>query len=449
MLSSGLAGAAPVPATAAAPAWAYGELTTVDFHGFAGLYTYQGSATLGFSVVFNETENSSDGVITVNAERTIGAIVNVRYCLPDCASPRVVANISYHAWETTDAWANLTTNGVVAEPHGNATALALLNSSVVVTAKLRESANSSEGATVLRDRSLAVNVTGHLDVNLTTPLGLFPLNVTSGDTWTSSSAFNASGAIVWSSYYTAFGTLVTLPGTLSQNGTAARSGNGSIGIAGAYRPGSGFAYEGTEFPAANLTVVGPFSLVEGVILVPAAADLFSSSSHPWTADQDGTTVVTNALLDVHAGRFYRGHLPIVSSGFYLASASSNVAVDLSPAHESTLPAALPAAGKTNSTFVQGQPESPAQAHSGQTCLITGVGCPLPGGPRSPLRFVLLVGAVAVVAILVAAGIAARRRPPAPVYPNAALYPPGATAPKEPTPSPAPKPAEEDPLGHLW
>jgi hypothetical protein len=451
MLASGFAVASPAPAGASAPTWAYGELKTVDFHGVAGLsgYTYQGSATLGFSVVFNETSNASDGEITVNVVRTIGALVNVRYCSPDCSSPLIVANVSYHAWETTNAWANLTTDGVVSEPHGTTPALALNNSSVSVTAKLRESADSSRGLTVLRDRSLEVNVTGRLDVNLTPSLGLFPLNVSVGNTWTSTSDFNATGKIVWSSFFTAVGTLVGAPVKTSESGTAMKSGNGTVSVAGSYARGTDFAYLGTAYPAANLTIEGPFSLVEGVILVPATADLFASGSHPWSPDQDGTTVITNSLLDVHAGKFYRGHLPIVASGFYLKSASSNVAADLTPGDAVPIPAAVPAAGSGNSTFVQGQPESVAQAHSGQTCLVTGVGCPLGAGPRSLLRFFLLIGAVAVVAVLVGVAVVARRRPPTPVYPNSALYPPGTNTAKAPTPAPTPKPAEDDPLGHLW
>ncbi|MFY9717789.1 MAG: hypothetical protein WAK40_07670 [Thermoplasmata archaeon] len=449
MFGSGIASASTTPAASPSPSWAYGELKTIDYHGSAGLYTYEGSATLGFSVVFNETQNATDGVITVNALRTIGALVNVRYCLPDCSSPRIVANVSYHAWETTNAWANLSTSGTVTEPHGTAAGLALNNSSVGVTAKLRESADSMNGAVVLSDRSLEVNVTGRLSVNLTPSLGLYPLNLSVGDTWNSSSVFNASGKIAWSSFYTAFGTHVGTPVKTSQSGTAMKSGNGTIAVAGSYGAGTDFSYLGTAYPAADLTLSGPFSLFEGVILVPATADLFASGAHPWSSEQDGSAVVSSAVLDVHPGKYFHGHLPIVASGFYLQTAASNVATDLAPAESPRFPAATPTASSDNSTFVQGNPETVAQAHSGQTCLITGAGCPLAAGPKSLLRFFLLVGSVAVVAVLVGVAVAARRRPPVPVYPNSALYPPGTTVTKAPTPAPAPKPAEEDPLGHLW
>jgi len=450
MVASGLTSATPRPGAATPPTWAYGELRTVDFRGVAGAYTYEGSATIGYSVIFNETQNLSGGILTVNAVRTIGLLENIRYCLPSCSAPRIQANFSDHAFESTDAWANLTTDGTVTEPHGTAPALALLNSTVRLDEKLRESEDSSSGSTVLRDRLLDVNVSGTLSVNLSTPLGLFPLNVSAGDTWSSASTYTAVGNVAWAWFYDAHGTLIALPGPANASGKFSVTGSGAIGVAGSYRAGTEFAYRGAAYPAANLTITGPFSLEEGAILVPASADLFASATHPWSTEQAGTAIVTTSMLDVHAGSSYEGHLPIVASGFDVQSASSNAAADVAPAAAGAAPAMnAPAAGGTNSTTIQGEPETPAAATSEGHCLMTGLGCPLAGGPNSPLRFFLLVGAVATVGVLIAAVVMTRRRPPAPVYPNAALYPPGGRAGDGPSPAPEPAPAEDDPLGHLW
>ncbi|MGP8077602.1 MAG: hypothetical protein ACLQD8_01465 [Thermoplasmata archaeon] len=451
VLGSGGATAAPVAATSSsAPTWAYGTLTTADFHGIAGTsgYAYQGSATFGFSTVFNETRNTSEGLITVHVVRTIGALVAIKYCLPDCSRPRAVSNFSYHAWETTNAWANLTTAGTVLEPNGTVPALALLNSSVGISAKLRESGDFSTGSTVLRDRSLEVNVSGRVSVNLTTPLGLVPLTLTPGAEWNSTSAFAASGSATWSSYYTDVGTLVTAPQHVTGGGTVAAEKSGTVTVNGSYRALDDFGFQGATYPAVVLTITGPFSLREGVILVPAAVDLFGSSTHPWSADQDGSAVVTTARLDVHPGKFYRGHLPIVASAFAVESATKNVAVSVAPA-AGPVPAVGIAASTNNSTFVQGQPESVAAAQSDQNCLVHGIGCGTSGGPNLPLRLIVLAGVGSVAAAVIALALIARRRPPAPVYPNSALYPPGATSVGAPRPAPPPKPAEDDPLGNLW
>ena len=64
-----------------------------------------------------------------------------------------------------------------------------------------------------------------------------------------------------------------------------------------------------------------------------------------------------------------------------------------------------------------------------------------------------IGTVAIAVVVGGLLIAQRRRIPPPIYPNAALYPPGGSsartdAPAEPT-GPAPPPAEDDPLQNLW
>ncbi|MGB6500524.1 MAG: hypothetical protein WBG19_03870 [Thermoplasmata archaeon] len=451
VLGSGVSAASPGPSSASAPTWAYGEIATKDFHGTAGAYTYQGSATFGFSVIFNETRNSSEGLVTVNVVRTIGAILHVEFCRPDCALPRVFANASFHAWETTDAWDNLTTQGSVSEVSGTVPGLALLNSSVGVAAKLRESAESSDGSTVLRDRSLVVNATGHVRVNLTSALGLglYPLSLTSGSYWNSSSGFNATGAVAWSLVYSEFGSLVPSPVLNKTGGNISASHAGTVALQGEYSAGSDFGFRGASFPAVNLSLTGPFTLAEGVILVPVGADVFGGGSHPWSTDQHSSAVETTVLLDVRPGAAYQGHLPIVASSFWVKSASANAATSFAGGSSRPTPAESVAASPTNSTQVQGQPESTADAQGDQNCLVTGIGCPSGSSPSSPVRYFVLVGAVAVVGAILAMTVVARRRPLPPVYPNAALYPPGSTVPTTPRPPAVPKPAEDDPLGHLW
>jgi len=447
VLGSGVAVAASPTSTAAGiPTWAYGTLKTVSFHGTIGAYAYLGDATFGLSVVFNETQNATDGQVTVNVVRTIGALIDAKYCKPDCIRPQAEANFTFHAWETSDAWANLTTKGAVNETLGSVPALALENSSVTASAQLRESAEYVAMGTVLREFSLAVNVTGGVQVNLTPPLGLLPQNLSVGDTWSFVSAYTATGSAAWQTYLTSWGKNVLSPYNGSAHGAETIAHAGVVSVVGSYLADSDFLFGGATYPAVNLTLAGPFSLQEGVILFPNVADLFSGGQ-PWSASQHGSTVLTTMRLDVHPGKFFHGRLPIVASGFSVTNSTANVVTTAGGG--SLAPALAPSAGASNSTFVQGQPESVATAHSDQNCLVNAVGCGLPGAPQVPLRLIVAAGVGVVAVAAVGTTLLARRRPPRSVYPNSALYPPGAAGTGTPRPAPAPPPTEDDPLGHLW
>jgi hypothetical protein len=434
---------------------------SVSFSGTSGGlvgHGYEVSAVYGFSVILNETSTTTTGsttLYTVNIVRTMGALIDASYCLRSCASSAHLANLSFHAWEKVDAWANLTTNATVTQagPDGIVAALALLNSSVSVTAKLRESAASFLGSEILREGSLAVNITGHVSVNLSTPLGLFPITLVPGSTWNSSSTYAASGNVAWQDYYTYWAATGGAGVNGSGHGSGALNHSGSIGILGSYQNESVFTFGGENYPAVNLTVEGPFALREGVILVPASADLFGGS-HPWSTAQNGSADVTTARVDVHPGALFENHLPLVASSAVWTSSTNDSSAAL--ASGSTFSSALgpqltvvPQAGVANATTVQGTPESVAQARSDQNCLVSGIGCPATAPVVPWARYILLGGVGVVVVALLSIGLIARRKLPAPVYPNARLYPPGQSGTGSTAPRPPPRPAEDDPLGHLW
>jgi len=458
LVGSGAAFGAPAPSAAAsATEWAYGAVRTVQFSGVdTSAHTYQGSATYGFSVILNETANTSSGGVTnttVHLNRTIGALISVEYCLGRCSSGTELANYSFHEWEVANAWANVTTGGTVAVAGGGSVAaLALSNSSESDRAYLRESIQLGHGAVPARYDSLFVNVTGSAEVALSPSLGLFPLNLSAlapGATWSSSSAYNATGAVVWSAWLSNWGSSVVHPGNFSSGATDALAGTGTVSLTGTYPAGSIFSYDHTAFPALNLTIAGPFTLREGVLLVPADADLFASGSQPWSGNESGSSIVTSSFVDVHPGASYQGHLPIVASSASWVSVTTDAAATLVPSAPGTplAPSSVPASA-SNATVVQGQPESIAQAGSNQACLVSGVGCPTLGPHLPWLRYAIVGGGIAVVAAVVAVALVTRRKLPPPAYPNAQLYPPGGAAGAPPV-RPAPKPAEDDPLGHLW
>ncbi len=459
VLPTGLAAAAgPTGADAGTTLWAYGAVKTVDVSGTAGIWQYQGSATFGYSVILDQ-QNTSGSTFELSLNRTMGVLFNLAYCSPSCAHPVYTANQSYHSWESSDAWANFTTLGSVNEVGGTVPAIALLNTSSSLVGHLLVSGASSLPA-ANRSRSLSVNVAGGAHVAFATPLGLIPLDLTpkTSASWSSSSNFTASGGASWNFVYAAAGPRGTV--TLAHNGSGNVSRTGTVVAQGSYTVGNSVTFGGITYPAIQLTIVGPFSVREGFILAPEGADLFGSTAQPWSSNQSGTATASMSALDALPSA--DGHFGVAAS-LWLYNAEGTVetsSIGALPGSSGLVPATSSNPAPAPPTSVQGSPMSPDDAVSDQGCLIAGSGCPAAGGgsSASPLPREIFEGGVLVAVIAVIAGlvlVAERRRLPPPAYPNANLYPPGATTAGgrppsgRPTPAEPPPPAEEDPLGHLW
>ncbi len=436
------------PAASTAQTWAYGAIKTVAFHGISGLWTYQVSATFGFSVVITET-NVSGTMYVLNVSRTMGAFFNVTYSR---AIPSAVVHLHDHLWETVNATSNLTTAGSVTEPGGPTAAIALTGSQVAVSGGVREAADYSALGLLVLSRTLDVNVSAAANLNFSPALGLVPLALTPGTTWNSTSDFTASGSYAWGVYERS----LLLNETYRTAGTGAVNHSGSVTLAGTYT-GANVTLQGHPYSEINYTLTGPFALREGFILIPSSANLFGSSAQPWSTNESGFTNATSPTVDVADHGFAGGHLGFVASGAWFHTSSSNVATALSggPALPG-IPAATPVATDSGSSaFVQGTPESAAQAHSGAACLVTETGCPTGAVPRGLLGVIVVTAGVVATAALIGMAVVARRRQvPLPKYPNASLYPPGQTSsgplrPATPLRPPVKPPTEDDPLDHLW
>ncbi len=470
VLSAGPAAAQPTPTSAPPPLWAYGIVKTVSVGPLHAQmrWVYQGNATLGYSVILNQT-NTSDSQYELSVHRTMGVRFSVEYCLDSCGGTTSYATLNFAAWETVDSFANLTTDGSVALGGSNATALALENTSSRLAANVTEIVHTFlpvNGVNVLRERYLSASIASQAAVNFSTPLGLFPLAFapSSAQNWSSASGFTATGSTQLEYYYHAEAPTgnITL-GPLESQATVQPS--GQVGVSGSYAPSRTITFGGVTFPAIQLVVSGPFTVREGFLLVPSGADIFGSSAKPWDSNASGETTATMASLDAEAVE--NGHVGIVASSWVVNANSANVA-QVAPAGGSGVSALDVAASSmdpassmypVSATTVQGTPTSVGQATTDQTCLTAGTGCPsLPGVPAKLLRPLIVLGiAAAVVAAVVVSAVAVvaeRRRVPPPVYPNANLYPPGAagTAPRAPArraPDAPPPEPDEDPLGHLW
>jgi hypothetical protein len=423
--------------------WGYATGTTTD-----GQWTYSIHAFLGVQVVLRQV-NTSASTFELTANRTMVADVFGILCHPSCSRATITVNLSRRASEVTYASDNFTTSGQVTGPLGPVAAVALLNSSVTSAANLTERATwnvsgllgSGQGSAYLSVHSAA-----EASVAFSPGLGLVPENLTATPNWTSSSAFSGQGS--WSVGFLYAHT--PLNGTTSRvtgaaNGTLARSGN--VSLVGSVT-GSLVLQNGVPVTAIALAITGPFSLRDGVVLVPSGANLFGGTG-TWQADDQASQSASTTAVDYSRSGSARPNLEASATRFAATPSEPSTVVT---ATSMAAPASLGPAEAT----VQAQPETAGQATGDSSCLLTGT-CPAsPQGPASPVRLGgAIVLAVAVVGLtVVVVGLVVARQPPrkAPPSPNANLYPTGSVRPPPPpgrSATPPPSTPAEDPLSHLW
>src|SRR5208283_550193 len=458
--------ATPVsPTSSPVGTWSYGVVKTVSVVALPSdtnpNWLYQGTATFGYTVT-SWLNNTSNTTFELTILRTMGAAFSVEFCLKSCSSPADWVNLSYRAWESTTGISNFTTQGSVLEGKQAVPAVGLQSSNVWVRSNLTETYDAHLPALnwpTDKTRYLSGAIGGRAAVTFTPALGLFPTTLTPGTSWNSTSAFQAMGAANYSYYYGAHGpgpSHSTIIGPIL--GPLSVASHGTVAVDGAYTVGSSVNLGGVTYPAINLTVIGPFSVREGVIFVPNSTDLFGSSSFAATGNASGTTTVQQSNLDLRA--LGSGHFGLAASSWRLVTNSANpydsaASAQVSPSQ--IAPETSSSSNPVSTVTLQGEPETSTQVTSTQQCLTAGVGCPASGGNSSPRAFlgaVVVIGAVAAVsALLVLAVVTRRRSVPPPAYPNAVLYPPGVAGPVTPARAPAtpgaPPAPEDDPLDHLW
>lgn len=435
---------------AASTLWAYGGITSenVSWHGVHGVYL--GSATYGFSAILTQV-NTSATTFTLSENQTVGTLINLTYCRPNCQSPVLTEQYSYHAWESWTDATNFTTSATVTLRNG--TVVPALG---ISGANASSAANITEQLTTMRNGSTAVvkqlfaSASSTFALNFTGALGLFPLNLTAGTSWIGSAIFSATGS--WSDAYLAVGPVGQL-GPIANSGSL--TGSGAATIRGSDRGSLVLSHRTLTQVATQLDIVptlgsvafmAGFDLVDGFAILPHVADLLESApTASWATTAVGNTTAVTSLTDLGA-RSSGGPESFVASAWSYSTAISNPDPSTS--------------GSSNT--VQGAPITPAQASSTSECLEGATTCAttasnptigsIGGTPVLPIVF-LSVGAIAIVGIVGALLIAQRRRIPPPSYPNAALYPPGRALPPAPTAtepdSPEPSPEEDDPLQNLW
>lgn len=375
--------------------WAYGGEQSRNGTISSGGATISWNATFALVVIFNAS-NTSNASVQLQEERTEALALEVTGSS---------ASLSFHARlravEVDTASVNLTRNATVTLGNGsNVSAWGLENASSRSNASLAESVVGTYQGNQSFSAYLNVSGRSQASVGFTPPLGLLPLTVQPGISWTATALANAS-----SSWTIGFSWAKHTP-LQSGSGTADRSGgwNGTAlvtvnGHAGA--PESGFD-DHVARTTIGLTLSGAFGLHDGFLLVPQGFDLFNGGTHAYDEDE-----VTGSATIFGESLFVTGHHLTVRS-VAAARASTRFGVANSSLFTSggttgaVGAATVPSVSDASAT-VLAQPESPGQARAQAYCLRFACSSPA----SFPLGL-LFVGIASLAAVATAAVLLARR-----------------------------------------
>ncbi len=418
--------------------------------------TYTIHAFLSWNVILTQT-NTSTTSFSLQGQRVMAA----SYFLSASGSNGPESgqlNVTAQGWETDNGFANFTTTGTV-----------LLNGTTPVAALAVENANGNTAGnfTAISTAQLSGPQSGSFSgyasaaaeaqasLAFQPPLGLFPLNVTSGAWWTSTSNYTAQGTYSVACHYgysaSGAGGTSGAGGNCGSSGSA--SGSGSVTVYGAdHDLDTGFPGQTFHKVTLGFSAGFQFELRDGLLFVPSQANLYASATGPaggsTGAPTDGAQVSLN-YLDVSA---HATHAPVVATNAQFSprvGATMGVGL-LAPSGSFgalASPSAVSAPAGLSAYAVQAQPESPSQAQSNNACLLSGCAAAGKSGIFSPLVALLVVGAA--VAVVVGAVMVERsRRPKMPVGGYSSRPPAafllhngqGTNAPAGSPTSPSPRPA---------
>lgn len=446
-----IAGSVNASAVGAVESW---NVTWAGLHG-----QYVGRVTYGFASSTVRT-NTSNSTFVLAQNQTVGAVVNLTYCVPTCAKPSAEERYFYHSWERWSVVANFTTEANLTIGLRTVRAVGLESSNTTFAANVTEVLTKSVGNTTDLLQRLTASVSAEYALSFTPALPLFPANlslVAPNQMWSSISTMYASSG-VWDAQYQFIGrlghaTTVSNSGSLDGHGRAVMTAQPPPTPVGA-SPGRGpmgpVALTFTvELVPAGGSVAGRagFDLAEGFIFIPHALDLLQGAAPPppnpsspaWNVNSAGNLTLSAGPIDVASPGQPTAPFGVTSWGF---------GTELSNPDPTTEP---------HNETVTGEPISQGEAASDASCL-EGGSCGTKGGGGAPvvgawlpgLSAEVLIGAVAVIAIGLAVSAIRLRQVPPPRYPNASLYPPGrASPPRAPAARPAPPTDESDPLENLW
>jgi hypothetical protein len=451
--ANGLQPAVTPASSSAVQTWAFGGTKTIsgDFTVTSSTgngFELQYHAFFGWTVVFTQTNNSTNTGFQIEAQRTAAAKLWVNLCTPNCASANWTGNYTATASEVSTAFGNFTREGTVYVGGTPTAALGFLNGSGSTQNALHSKLTVT--GTLGHVSVWYFNVTGsaQAQVFFNPELGLIPYNLFAGEHWNSTAAFSLSGAYALSWQFV---------GPISQssgNPSGTFSANGTVELMGTFATDISLNnHEHTHVLLIGLTgpLGVPFDLLDGVIVLPHEGNVFGGDASALTP---GSSM--GGLGFVPAASTSAVDYDSATAHFGLAAAATTFGPTASGIGPS--PALSPAATSPSGGDIQAQPMSVSAAQACAASLNSGGTCATaPGGyyQLGPFRVTQLevialgVGVVALVAVLaVAVGRRPRTPPPVRVPAPTTRVPPGASGQLAPPPR-APPQQPSDPLGNLW
>lgn len=445
---------APNP-NAPAPSWAYGgglgatASTTGTATSGVTSYAYQinSHVYLDWNILFTQT-NTSTTTFTINATRTVTAVLFAQGCSPSCSSPVAQINITATGWEDDYAWANFTTAGtVLLNGTTSVPAVALQNEHVYVAGNL--TAQSTWSARVSSGNAyISSQVEAQASAVFSPALGLFPMTLGVGQTWSSSSAYTATG-----SFAKACHGYASNVGSSSCTSSGSLSGSGNVTLMGA-DTGWGVTVHGRSYGLQVVTLgvttrVGStytFDMADGIFLLPHATNQFAPS--PSVGTTTGSTAASGIATDALDVNAQGGHFGLsAAKGELDSSVSTGDIANIDPAGSADFAVGAPQDASVQPLVVQAAPESVSCASTGN--------CPSLSAGVPPTHYggLILVGALVAVGAVVVVLVIRRRGPQGPsrtagtTLPPRTMTSPG-SSPNLPSSGTSPEPAQ-DPLSNLW
>ncbi|MGA7861956.1 MAG: hypothetical protein WCB19_08895, partial [Thermoplasmata archaeon] len=362
--SSGAAPAVAPAVTSPVQTWAYGGTKTItgdiSVTGSNGNgFELQYHAFYGWTVVFTQTNNSTNSGFQIEAQRTAAAELFVNLCTPNCTSPTWTGNYTASASEVDTAFGNFTRDGTVYEKTpsaGPVAALGFLNGSAATQDALHSKLTVTGPHGQVSHWWFNVTGSAQAQVSFTPELGLIPHSLTAGETWNSTAAFNLTGsyALAWD--------FVGPQAHASGNPSGSISANGTVDLVGAYSSDLSLK-NGEHTHILLLSLSGPFDVFDGVIILPHMGNVFSGD--PKALGGQGLGFAPVASTNAVDYDSQSGHLGI-------AAAATTFAPGVSGSVPTT--AVSPMATSTSGGDIQAQPMTVPAAQSCAASLVNGGTC---------------------------------------------------------------------------
>ena len=435
----------------------------------------KGSLAIGLEVIYIQTNTSGGAMVQTYEALTVVASVAATYQASSSSGYTASATLNFQAngWYVVQDFLNFSNSAQVILANGAAVpALGLENAATEVSANLAASFSASAtdaygvtSTSYSANGTIGAAVSGNAGVQFQPSLGLIPLNVTPGQSWSSQANYTDSGALQ-AAFHEYYQYPVALAGTLNGSGPHCPPGSQQIGqdcvFSNASSGSLGVTGSGTAFLSG--TDLGTIVLPTPTSGVTITADKVAIDVSGGWGFSDGLVLVPSTLAGATSGGSV-GPLSTLHSLARTASAASGNGIYYQPNDPSHIGVLGSDGGTIGGKQFSATPQDPHVAAQQAESNLNGATGGSTGSGGLPVMLILLVVVVAVVVITSAViwtGRKRRRMPPSATsgqpgqmpgtyLQSQAPAPPGYSQ-QSPTPVPPSPPngnGSRDPVGHYW